>query len=538
MGGTLQPWMGSATSQAPPLSPDDTQPTGTTVLPSTADLASNYPSAYPVQGSTADLENQAKQAPQQLGQALQQQQQAQPQSDYSPNNPHTKLVNYFNDQLTTMGPPATGGGVKRLLTNFFQGMGGGMMVSAGLTPPDIRRQQLVNNLQHSQQMADQWEEMQGLMRYRDVLANGAQQQQQYESQMQPLRLQAERQAVTAGQQAATTIHPAMSAGDLKALGVPDDLAKQYEGKSLTSADFTALKDLSAAGATRIFDYGQSGQGQGRGQWLVDKNFNPVKQVSPISESGSARDLQKQQFAQQNAMLKASGQLVVAYDPLYKNPNGTPGGNVVMSQADAQQRGLQHYKADPSNLNATIAGFNDVQQKINMLAEVTNDRSRMGQVDPQLAAQLLHHGHGITFGAFGTTLDTSQINERLYATELSRASQATKDYVTAMGAAHEALTQLPRLQTFGKSSRVTEKQMEAAQNMLPQPGDAGDPSMAQQKMVALQTTLDPLRKQLPHMQGAELLPTWAERRGQTSVRQSTGTSGGFDWSAFPIHQTPQ
>jgi hypothetical protein len=86
-----------------------------------------------------------------------------------------------------------------------------------------------------------------------------------------------------------------------------------------------------------------------------------------------------------------------------------------------------------------------------------------------------------------------------------------------------MTQLPRLQTFGKSSRMTQQQMEAAQNLLPQPGDAANPAYAQQKMDALQTTLDPLRKQLPRMQGADLIPSWKElrRNQQTSVLQSTG-----------------
>jgi hypothetical protein len=71
--------------------------------------------------------------------------------------------------------------------------------------------------------------------------------------------------------------------------------------------------------------------------------------------------------------------------------------------------------------------------------------------------------------------------------------------------------LPRLQTFGQSSRMTQQQMEAAQKMLPAPGDDGP--MALQKMTALQTTIDPLRKQLPHMQGAESMPSWLEKRGQ-------------------------
>jgi len=76
------------------------------------------------------------------------------------------------------------------------------------------------------------------------------------------------------------------------------------------------------------------------------------------------------------------------------------------------------------------------------------------------------------------------------------------------------------------SRMTQQQMEAAQNLLPQPGDAANPAYAQQKMDALQTTLDPLRKQLPRMQGADLIPSWKElrRNQQTSVLQSTGQQG--------------
>jgi hypothetical protein len=132
-------------------------------------------------------------------------------------------------------------------------------------------------------------------------------------------------------------------------------------------------------------------------------------------------------------------------------------------------------------------------------------------DAAAPAALLKHGKGIEIGAFGTKLDTSTINEDLYNANLRLANQATRDYVTAMGAAHEAITQLPRLQTFGKSNRMTEQQMEAAQNMLPHPGD--DAGMAQQKMQALQTTIDPLRKQVPHMPGAEQIPSWLEQRQQ-------------------------
>ena len=213
---------------------------------------------------------------------------------------------------------------------------------------------------------------------------------------------------------------------------------------------------------------------------------------------------------------------VAFDPAYKNADGTLGANVVMSKADASAKGLQHYKTDPAKLNAVVAGFNDVQNKINQLATVANDPNKMSQVQAPIAAALLKHGKGIEIGAFGTKLDTSAINEDLYNANLRLANQATRDYVTAMGAAHEAITQLPRLQTFGQSSRMTQQQMEAAQAMLPHPGD--DAGMARQKMQALQTTIDPLRKQVPHMPGAEQIPSWMEQR-----QQRQAPSGGSNLS---------
>jgi hypothetical protein len=208
---------------------------------------------------------------------------------------------------------------------------------------------------------------------------------------------------------------------------------------------------------------------------------------------------------------------VAYDPNYQNTDGTKGGNVVMSKADAAAKGLQHYKVDASGINSVVAGFNDVQNKINMLATVANDPNKMNQVQAPVAAAMLAHGKGIELGAFGTKLDTSSVNEDLYNANLREANQATRDYVTAVIGAHEAITQLPRLQTFGKSNRMTQQQMEAAQNLLPHPGDDGP--MAQQKMVSLQQMLDPLRKQVPHMAGADSTPSWMEKQGGQQQRQA-------------------
>ena len=220
----------------------------------------------------------------------------------------------------------------------------------------------------------------------------------------------------------------------------------------------------------------------------------------------------------------------AFDPNYQNADGTKGANVVMNRDEAQAKGLTHYKADANKLNTVVAGMNDVQNKLNQVADVVTDPNRFGQVQPGIAAQMLAHGHGLslTLGGHGggasggIGVDTSAINEKGYQLAVSQANQATKDYVTAMVGAHEAVTQLPRLQTFGQSNRMTEKQMEAAQNLLPHPGDG---TMAGQKMVSLQGMLDPLRKQIPRMPGAESIPSFLEKKEQQQRQNPSGSNLG-------------
>jgi len=222
---------------------------------------------------------------------------------------------------------------------------------------------------------------------------------------------------------------------------------------------------------------------------------------------------------------------VAFDPNFQNADGTRGADVVMSKSDAQAKGLQHYKADASTINTVVGGMNDVQNKLNQLADVATDPKRMGQVQPQVAADMLRHGHGIELGAFGTKVDTSTIDADLAAYDSKMSNQATRDFVTAMVGANEAITQLPRLQTFGKSNRMTEQQMQAAQKLLPQPGES--PDFASQKMRSLQGMIDPLRKQVPHMPGAEQIPSWTEQRRQ---QQTQAPSGGSNLSRSVMGNT--
>jgi hypothetical protein len=270
---------------------------------------------------------------------------------------------------------------------------------------------------------------------------------------------------------------------------------------------------------------------------LDVENNPTNQAAAAKGAGLKKGAEEKaafpyqlQLAQQKAAQKADTTNLdsVAYDPNYQNPDGTRGANVVMSKDDAKAKGLQHYKADPSTINTVVAGMNDVQNKLNQLADVTNDRQKMAQVDPGQAAAMLAHGKGITFMAgahangmgAGVGIDTSRINEDLYSHDVMNANQATRDFVAAYVGAHEAITQLPRLQTFGKSNRMTEKQMEAAQNLLPQPGDR---EFASQKMQSLQGMIDPLRKQIPKMPGAEQIPSWLEQRQQRQQQPQAPTA---------------
>jgi hypothetical protein len=261
-------------------------------------------------GSTQDLENLAAQAPLQTAQRLQQQQQTQQQpqqqQQWSPENPHAKLANYFSDKLMQAQPQTQGGNVKRLLTNIFSGMGTYALREIGAQTPDERRQILSHNAVTYGQLADQWEQIHSLAKYHAALADQTQQNTAFNAQMQPLRLQQEQQAVTQGQQNIPTVRPSMSAADLASLGVPGDLAAQYAGHPLSEADMGAVKQMAVAGQKQLYDYGADGQGQGKGIWLVDKQYNPIKQLSPISETSRSTSLARQQM-QMDLMRTQSGQ---------------------------------------------------------------------------------------------------------------------------------------------------------------------------------------------------------------------------------------
>ncbi len=409
-----------------------------------------------------------------------------------------------------------------------------MMVDSGLTPPNVRYDQLNQHAATMGQLRDNWEQMQGLMHYRDVLANGAQQQQQYEAQMQPLRLQEGQQAVQRGQEAAQTIHPAMSASDLKALGVPDDLAGQYAGHQLTSADFAALKDLSAAGQTKIFDYGLDGSGPGKGQWLVSgKDYTPIKQLSPMSESGRATALQKQQFAQQNALLKGMQSPVYAYDPAQKQ-------TVLTTQAQASQAGMQAIRGvketDIRNDTHDTRVLNDVAVKSNNLldASAALDQNQNQRDMINWAMAQAEKDNQFKVGAFGTQFPTGWFNTLLNSSNMGGATQLTKDYVVSVLSLREAAMGMQKVLTG--SARANEAQINALQATVP--GLETNSALARQKLAAFTQNVDMLRQGIPRMPGIDVVPVKSMNTPQQgSVTQTTGTGGGFNWNSFPVVGAP-
>lgn len=101
---------------------------------------------------TQGLEDVAAQAPGRLGQALQaQQNQQQPQTAPTPPDPvasglDTAAQHYSQQLQENATPPAQGGVIKRLLSNFLSGGGEAMMHDAGIPTPYEKQQQAIQGL--------------------------------------------------------------------------------------------------------------------------------------------------------------------------------------------------------------------------------------------------------------------------------------------------------------------------------------------------------------------------------------------------------
>ena len=272
---------------------------------------------------TQDLENQIGPAQQNLGNALQNQQQGQPGQQpgqgQSPNfqdplGPMIQdLVTRHQQLMQQTQPPSPGSPVKNMLRNFFQGAGSAMMVDAGLPSPDQQRLHLetqITALSNARSL------------YMDRQAEAASRQMQLQMMNTPASPELA-SAIGTPQLAGTVIPPAYlpvisnenrgrEAAQIAAQQRQDQLDQnkitlpptvitkaaasaagypELEGKTLTTAqDYATFEKLSQARGLQKFDTGQDGQGQGRGIWILDRVGNPVQQISAISETNRATKL--------------------------------------------------------------------------------------------------------------------------------------------------------------------------------------------------------------------------------------------------------
>jgi|SRR5215469_3419123 len=219
----------------------------------------------------------------------------------SQDNPYASMVADYSARVKQSAPDSTPKhGVKGFLSNFFQGAGDAMLTHVGMPTPYQQRQTDLQNFERISQIASQWEAQKQELAYRQALLGQLEDNRKFQSQIQPLQLQHEQLANQALQnqvtEQTTTIHPSLTAQELTAMALPTDVANQFAGKPLTSADMQALFQISAHSALRPADYGQDGTGPGKGIWLVDAGGNPVRQWSPISETARSTSLAK--FQQQ------------------------------------------------------------------------------------------------------------------------------------------------------------------------------------------------------------------------------------------------
>ena len=520
------------------------QPT-TPASGSSSDVAN--PAAMPLNstaapGSTTDLENRAAQAPQQIGQQFQNQFQPQQQDpnvpiaaqmrqhaqilpqmpQLSPDNPYGSLVQDSLQKWQQMQPPADRGGrIKTLLTGFLSGMGSSMMVAGGLAPPEVQRQQQFHNLTTLSQLASNWEDQRGMQQYRSALTQQLQQNTQFEQKMQPLRLQQEQQGLAAGQQAIPSVQPTMSADDLTALGVPSDLATQYQGKPLTASDMGSLRQMAVAGQKQLFDYGQDGQGPNHGIWLMSKNYEPIKQIATVSETGRSVAAARIQAQAQNNLIKSASAPVYAYDPTAKQ-------TVLTTMGGARNGGMQAIRGvketDIRNDMHDTRVLNDVAVKSNNLMDSSAalDQNQNQRDMINWAMSQAEKDNQFKVGAFGTTFPTGWFNTLLNSSNMSGASQLTKDYVVSVLSLREAAMGMQKVLTG--SARANEAQIAALQATVP--GLETNSALARQKLAAFTQNVDMLRQGLPRMPGIDVIPvrSWnGKQAGHVNEPETNPTS---------------
>jgi len=476
--------------------------------------------------STNDLESQAASGPSQVGQMFQQQQeqqqQPQQQGGFSAGNPYLPLIQYHQQEVDANAPKQVPGGtVKGILTNFFSGMGNTLLTEAGQPNQNQKYQQAQTNLRLAIQGGNQWEDMQGTMRYRDAMIQKMQADTDFENRIRPGQEILQQQQIQEGQQRLSTVQPVYTKDQLVAQGLPDFVAAQFAGKPLTQADEAIVSQnrqaYAAQNQLQSLDYGVDGTGPNKGRWWVNAvTKQPVSQYSSTSEAGSALNLAKYQAQQQNNLLKGLAQPVYAYDP---KQNAT----VLTTMTDARQGGMQNIRGvkqtDISKDEHDTRVLNDVAVKANavMDASAAMDTWNPAQMKAmQGVLDAANKDSQLEVGAFGARFPTSWWNTLATVSQQSMLSQQQRNYVVAVASLRESAMGLNRVLTG--SARANESQITALMQTIP--GLETDSGMVRQKLGAFTQNVDMLRQGIPRMAGIDVIPVKQWSGPQTSVQQST------------------
>lgn len=194
-------------------------------------------------------------------------------------------------------------------------------------------------------------------------------------------------------------------------------------------------------------------------------------------------------------------VIVATDPATNKSQ-------VMTRKDAEDNNFfVGSKADTLALQGISATADDVQGTVNRLAQFVNSPA-MAKVDPRQVATALGPDT-MSVGAFGSHLSLAGVNAKLKNMSAADMNDSSRQYSVLVAQAHEAATQVPRLQTLGKVNRNSQQQMDAAVAMLPTPSDTQP--LAQQKMNAFQDLIDPIITRIPSTPGVTIRPSWRSQQ---------------------------
>ncbi len=296
--------------------------------------------------------------------------------------------------------------------------------------------------------------------------------------------------------------PESLAGALQKMQAPD------KSGQVNPANAAAARAITTAiGGDKIDEFDEKLKNQKEATAAGMKKGAEAAAAEPFEEAKEKRVNAAKTADEDRRAHAKDDQLVIA---------GTPGSDEtqVMRKGDLPQGWMQYPLKDPEQLTATIRRTNDVQTKINSLADFVQ-KGGMAHIQPGLVGDAIAEvNNEFKVGAFGTELPMARMNSILKNENYKNLTQPSIDFIRAYGFAREAMTQLPALQSYGKSNRMNETQLKAALQLLPDERMAGNSKAAMDQMNALQDVFDPLRKLPSGLPGATLIPSFREaNRGQ-------------------------